>query len=80
MQNDFRAYGTFGANYAPILYQDYHCLQMDRNPLPLEDHHLGVPLGASKMIYESTVLLVQPCTYLALTLTLSPNRPKRASS
>jgi hypothetical protein len=55
-------------------------LQMDQNPLPLEDRHLGVPLGASKMIYEPMVLLVQPRTYLTLTITLSPNRPKRASS
>ena len=52
VQNDFRAYGTFGANRTPILRQDYHYLQMDQNELPLEPHHLGVPSGASKKISE----------------------------
>ena len=42
VQNDFRAYGTFGANSAPILRQDLHYLQMDRNELPLEPRHLVV--------------------------------------
>jgi hypothetical protein len=59
VQNDFRAYGTFSANRAPILHQDYHYLQMDRNPLPLEHRHLEVPLGASKMISEPMVRLAQ---------------------
>jgi hypothetical protein len=47
----------------------------DRNELRLEHRHLVVPLSASKMIYEPMVLLPQPCTYLALTLTLSLNGP-----
>jgi hypothetical protein len=47
VQNDLRAYGMFGANHAPILRQDYHYLQTDRNELPLEPCHLGVPSGAS---------------------------------
>jgi hypothetical protein len=51
VQNDFWAYGTFGVNNAPILRQDLHYLQMDRNELPLEPRHLGVSLGASKMIW-----------------------------
>jgi hypothetical protein len=29
VQNDFCAYGTFGANRAPILHWRYHCLQME---------------------------------------------------
>jgi hypothetical protein len=45
------------------------------NKLALEPRDLGVPSGASKMIYEPMRLLAQPCTYLALTLTLSANRP-----
>jgi hypothetical protein len=49
---------------------------MGRNELPLGPRDLGVPSGASKIIYEPMVLLVQPCTYLALTLTLFVNRPK----
>jgi hypothetical protein len=32
---------------------------MDRNELPFEPRHLGGPSGASKMIYEAMVYLVQ---------------------
>jgi hypothetical protein len=32
-------------------------LQMDQNELPLEPRHLGVPSGASEMIYELMVCL-----------------------
>jgi hypothetical protein len=49
-QSDFRAFGTFGANLAPILRLDQHYLQTDWNELPLDTHHLGVPLGVPKMI------------------------------
>jgi hypothetical protein len=39
---------------------------MDRNELPLEPRHLGVPLSASKIIFEPMVRLTQtvhlPCT------------------
>jgi hypothetical protein len=49
---------------------------MDRNEFLLEPHHLGVPSGASKMISEPMVLWHKPCTYLAPTVTLSPNEPK----
>jgi hypothetical protein len=55
IQNDFRAYGMSGATHAPIMRQDYHYRQTDRNELPLEPRHLGVPLGASKMISEPMV-------------------------
>jgi hypothetical protein len=43
---------------------------MDRNELPLESCHLGVPSGASHG-------LAQTCTYLAPKLTPSPNKSKR---
>jgi hypothetical protein len=57
VQNDFRAYGTFSA---PILRQDLHYLQIDRNKLPLEPCHLEVPLRAMKMISEPMVCLAEP--------------------
>jgi hypothetical protein len=112
----------FSANSAPTLRQDEHYLQTHRIELPLEPRHLGVPMGASKMISEPMVRLAQtvhlsstntntvskrtemrfhmthiteefywvcpkqflslwyvwrkPCTYLAPTLTLSPNGSK----
>jgi hypothetical protein len=50
VQNDFWAYGTFGANRALVLSQDYYSLQMDQNKLSLEPHHQGVPSDVSKMI------------------------------
>ena len=58
VQNDFRAYGTFGTNLAPILRQDNDYVKTDRNDLPLEPRHLGfhrvrqkgVPSGMSKTI------------------------------
>ena len=59
VQNYFRAYGTFGTNHAPILRQDYDYLKMDQNKLPLEPHYLGVPLGASKMIFKPIIRLAQ---------------------
>jgi hypothetical protein len=46
-------------NHAPILRQDSDYLQTDRNEHPLEPHHLGVPSGAFKSIYEPTVRLAQ---------------------
>jgi hypothetical protein len=59
VQHDFRADGTFETNRAPFLHQDYHYLQIDSNKLPLEPHHLGVSLGASKTISEPMVHLAQ---------------------
>jgi hypothetical protein len=55
IQDDFRAYGTFGKNHAPILRQDYHYLQTDSNKLQLEPRHLGISPDASKMISEPMV-------------------------
>jgi hypothetical protein len=59
VQNDFWANGTFHANRAPILHQDYHYLLKDRNEVPLEPRHLVVPSGVSKMISEPMVCLGQ---------------------
>jgi hypothetical protein len=53
---------------------------MDRNEFPLEPRHQGVPLGASKTIFEPMVLWRKSCNYLPHTLTLSLNGPKRDST
>jgi hypothetical protein len=71
--NDFWAFGMFDANHAPVLHQDTHYLQMNRNELSLWPRHRGVPTGASKMISKPLVRLGKLCTYLAPKLTLSPN-------
>ena len=59
VQNDFWACGTFGANRAPILHLHKHCIQMDRNEIPHDPHHLGVLSGASKTISEPIVYSTQ---------------------
>ena len=76
VQNYFGAYGTFGANRALILREDEHYLQTDRNELPLEPPHLGVPSGASKTISELWYVCHKPCNNIAPTLTKSPNGSK----
>jgi hypothetical protein len=66
VQNDFCGYCTFGANRAPTLNWNLHCLQIDRNDLPFEPRHPGVPSGASKLNSKPMVRLAQtvqlPCT------------------
>jgi hypothetical protein len=47
---DFHAHGTFGANCTPFLRLDEHHLQIDRNVLPHDTHHLQVPSGVPKMM------------------------------
>jgi hypothetical protein len=59
IQNNFYAYGSFGANRAPILHWQYHCLQMDWNEIPRYQCHQGDPSGVSKTISEPTVHLAQ---------------------
>ena len=49
-QNDFQAYGAFGANRLPILSRDENYLQMDPNEFPLDPRHVGVPSVAPNMI------------------------------
>jgi hypothetical protein len=79
-QNNFWAYGMFGANLAPILRQHYHYLQTDWIEVPLEPRHLGVPPGASKTISKPMYVRRKPCTYLASRLPLSPNGLNQAST
>ena len=76
VQNDFRTYGTFNANGAPILRQDYLDLQTDQNELPLEPRLLVLPLGASKIISEPMVRLAQTMHLSHTDNKLSPNRKK----
>jgi hypothetical protein len=59
VQNDCGACGTFSGNRAPILRQDQYYLQINWINHPLEPHHLGVPSGASKTIFEHVVHLSQ---------------------
>jgi hypothetical protein len=86
-QNDFWAYYAFGANDAPVLRQNWHYLQMDRNNLLFVSSHLGVPLGVPKMISEpmvrssQTVHLscaeinnISKCTETGFQLTMPPRR------
>jgi hypothetical protein len=39
------AYDALGANYVPILHQNYHCLQTDQSEILYDACHLGVLLG-----------------------------------
>jgi hypothetical protein len=68
VQNDFWAYGTFGANCAPIMHRNWHYLQKDRNEILHDPRHPGVPWGASKSVSEGMVRLVQT-VYLSCTET-----------
>jgi len=49
----------FHANYAPILHQDYNYLQTDRNEIPHEPLHQGVPSRVSKIVSLPMVHLAQ---------------------
>jgi hypothetical protein len=59
IQNNFWAYGTYSAKHAPIMHRNQHYLQKDRKEILHDPHHLGVPLGASKMISGAMLCLVQ---------------------
>jgi hypothetical protein len=79
IQDDCWAYGTLGTNCAPILCQEWHYLQTDSNELPLEPRNLEVPSVASNFFLSLWYIRRKPSYYLALTLTLSPNRTERDS-
>jgi hypothetical protein len=59
VQNDFYAYGMFGANRAPVLQRHKQYLQTEQNKIPHDAGHLGVSSGASKMISEDVVCSAQ---------------------
>jgi hypothetical protein len=50
---------------------------MDRNELPLERRHLGVPSGASKMISEPMVRLAQTVHLSGVNISTIPKRTKK---
>jgi hypothetical protein len=60
------------------IYEPMVCLT--QTELPLEPRHLGVPSSASKTTSIPMDVRCKPCSYLALTLTLSPNGLKRDST
>jgi hypothetical protein len=78
VQNDLWSCGMFGANRAPILHQNWHCIQTDRNEIPHDPRHLVVLSGVSKTIFKPVVYSVQTVHLSCFKLALSPNRPKRA--
>jgi hypothetical protein len=49
----------FSTNHAPSLHRNQHYLQMDKNEIPHDPLHLGVPSGASKMISKVGVRSAQ---------------------
>jgi hypothetical protein len=59
IENNFRAYGMFSANRAPILQRHWHYFQMKQNKIRHDPRHLGVPSDASKPISEPMVCLAQ---------------------
>ena len=74
VQNDIWAYGTFSAKPCTYLTSTLTPSPNRPNKIPHDPRHLGVPSGASKMIYEPMVRLAKLCTHLTQTLT-PPNGP-----
>jgi hypothetical protein len=68
----------FSANRAPILHQHQHYFQMDQNEISHDPRHLGVPLGASKMI--SKVVLRSAQTVHLSCVKISPISEQTESS
>jgi hypothetical protein len=70
VQNNMWVYGMVGANHAPILHWHKYYLQIDRNEIPHDPRHLGVPSGASKTNSEPVVRLAQtvhqPCIKISI--------------
>jgi hypothetical protein len=80
VQDEFWAYGMLGTNYAPILCQDWHYLQMDSNELSLDlvtyEYHQVRPKRFPSLWYVQR----KPCTYLAVRLAPSTNGTERDST
>jgi hypothetical protein len=77
------ALATSKTIFEPVLHLEktlHHCLQTERNEIPADACHLGVLSGVSKTIPSLWYVRHKPCTYLASTLALSPNKPNRAST
>ena len=80
VQNDFWTYGTFGANHAPILCQDYTIFKWAKMSYHLSFVTLEYHWVHPKWFLSLWYVWHKQCTYLALILTLYPNRPKRDST
>jgi hypothetical protein len=78
VQNGFQGHGMFGPNQAPIL----HLALSPNGPkwASTWPRNLGVPSGASKMIYVPMLHLAQAMQLSCTTLTLSSNGPKQYST
>jgi hypothetical protein len=79
-QNDFWAYVMFRANRAPILHRHQHYLQMVQNKILHDPHHLGVPLGTSKMISEPLVRSAQTMHLSCVKICTISNKLNQAST
>ena len=78
VRNNFRAYGTFDANHAPILHRPntvskHKEARIQMTHITLEFHRVR-----RKRFPSLWYVRRKPCTYLASRLALSLNRPKRA--
>jgi hypothetical protein len=80
IQNNFWAYGMFSTNHAPILHWHHHYLQMVQNEILHDPHHLGVPLGASKMISEPLVHSAQTMHLSCVKISTISNKLNQAST
>jgi hypothetical protein len=57
--NNFWACGMYGTNHAPIMHRNKLYLKKDRMEILHDPRHLGVPSGASKIIFEAVLRVVQ---------------------
>jgi hypothetical protein len=81
VQNDFWACGTFGVNHVPILHQDWHYLQSEWIKLTTwASPPRSIIWVHPKLFLNLWCVWCKPCTYIVLTLILSPNRPKQDST
>ena len=80
VQNDFEDYGTFGINLH-LSYTNTNTVSK-RIKTRFQMTHVTYQFLRVRPKLFPTLWYVQhkPCTYLAPTLTLSPNRPKRDST
>jgi hypothetical protein len=80
IQNNLWAYGTFGANCAPIMHWNLHYLQKDWKEVLREPRHLGFHWVRPKWFLRLWYVWCKLLIYLAPRLTLSPNGPQQDST
>jgi hypothetical protein len=79
VHNDFQAYGTFNTNRATILRKDSTISKWTETSYQLSLINLEYHQVHPKWFLTILYVWRTPCTYLALTLAPSPNRPKQDS-